>query len=290
MKRFTQVAIAAAAVLVVLVAGYSLLPGFASIGGPLATPTASASPVATSTVIPTSTGPVPLVQAPTETGPGGPDLVPGTYYLSASQGYPTKITFDVPAGWFNWDPDPDFNGILVDKADASQGSGWGLVITTVGLVSTDPCDPGKGPRASPPHVAGSVDSLVAVMARWPGFSVTTPQAIVIDGFRGALIEVSSTRSPGDCPSAVLWTTAGGHTVDGYPMVASTHPVAQFRILDIGGSLVVIRTTDFPETSPNELAGGLALDPRRHALDQAALRQIVASIRFELLQPTPAPSK
>ena len=53
----------------------------------------------------------------------------------------------------------------------------------------------------------------------------------------------------------------------------------FRIVDVNGTLLVIRTTDFPDTSPNELAQGIPDDPTRHAADQVAMQQILDSIRI-----------
>ena len=52
------------------------------------------------------------------------------------------------------------------------------------------------------------------------------------------------------------------------------------------ALLVIRTTDFPQTSPNELSSGVAADPTRHAADQAALHAIFDSI--QLSNPSASP--
>ena len=53
----------------------------------------------------------------------------------------------------------------------------------------------------------------------------------------------------------------------------------YEIVDTGHGLLVIRTTDFPQTSPNELSSGVAADPTRHAADQVALHAILDSIRL-----------
>ena len=45
--------------------------------------------------------------------------------------------------------------------------------------------------------------------------------------------------------------------------------------------VVIRTTDFPETSPYEVEQGVAPDPTRHVDDQVELHQILDSIRISV---------
>jgi hypothetical protein len=63
------------------------------------------------------------------------------------------------------------------------------------------------------------------------------------------------------------------------MIASPSRPAQFRIIDVGGQILAIRTTDYPEPSPYELSQGVAADPTRHAADQVALEKIVESIRI-----------
>ena len=170
----------------------------------------------------------------------------------------------MPAGWFEWQPAGDFEGVLVDSGpDASQGSGWGLMFLAVGPVSRDPCDRAKG--TLDPAETATVDGLVTAMRGWPGFKATAPTPIVVDGYSGQLVELTSTRTSTECPEPVLWTTQLGWLLDAYPLVtADTTPhKVQFRIVDVDGTLLVIRTTDFPETSPNEADQGVAPDPTRH---------------------------
>ena len=104
--------------------------------------------------------------------------------------------------------------------------------------------------------------------------------------RSAATAVFSSRSPrrsglGECPTAMVWETAAGSAVDGYPMAAQlTLRPAQFRILEIGGlGSLIIRTTDFPQESPFEDTQGVAANPTRHAADQPALQAILNSLRF-----------
>ena len=85
----------------------------------------------------------------------------------------------------------------------------------------------------------------------------------------------------DCASQATWTTPGGTTIDAYPMVgdAGQPRTGTFRILDLDGTLVVIRTTDFPDPSPHELAQGVEPDPTRHAADQVEMQGILDSIQI-----------
>jgi hypothetical protein len=207
-------------------------------------------------------------------------LAPGTYRLSSSLGWPGQVSLTVPAGWFQWFPTTDFEGVLVDTSPESpQGSGWGLMFVAVGSVSKDPCSPGKGTFA--PGETSTVDGLVAAMRAWPGFESTTPAPVTVGGFSGLQVELQASTSVNGCTAPLLWTTPMGWRLDAYPLIAggvTTGRPAQFRILDVNGTLLVIRTTDFPETSPNELAQGIADDPTRHAADQTELHQILDSIK------------
>ncbi len=252
------------------------------VGSAPATASPSPSPSVSPTPTATPAPPMPLSNAPQAACyPGGTPgcLAPGTYRLTSST-WPAQVTVDVPAGWFQWLPASDFEGVLVDSGpDAPNGSGWGLMFFAVGAVSADPCDPAKG--TIKPAQTSTVDGLVAVMTKWPGFKATAPTPITVDGFSGKLIELTSTLTTATCPSPVLWTTPQGYDLDAYPVVTAdkTPHTGRYRIVDVNGTLLVIRTTDFPETAPNEAAQGVALDPTRHASDQVELHQMVDSIRI-----------
>ena len=62
-------------------------------------------------------------------------------------------------------------------------------------------------------------------------------------------------------------------------VAGQPRTGTFRIVDVVGTLVVMRTTDFGDPSPHELAQGVEPDPTRHAADQVELQSILDSIRI-----------
>ncbi len=240
------------------------------------TPTPTPTPEPTPTPSLASLSSAPVVTCPLDTAQC---LKPGRYGLSSSV-WPGQITLEVPAGWSQWEPASDFEGVLVDRPDAASGSGWGLMFMTVGAVSKDPCDPKKG--TLDPVTTSTVDGLVNAMRAWPGFRVAAPTPIVVSGYSGQLVELTSSVTLAHCPGATIWTTKQSGVVDAYPLAysASTDKTAykvQFRILDVNGTLLVIRTTDFPETSPYEL-GGVAPNPTRHAADQVALHQMVASIK------------
>lgn len=283
MNTYAKLAIAGAALVVVVVVGYNLLPGTGGFGG-RPTPVPSATPVASPTPSASPASPAMLEQAPQAAcGPtGGPlnCLAAGTYRLSGNV-WPAQITMVVPAGWFEWQPYTDrdaYDALLVD-AGTNGGSGWGLQFSLVGTVAKDPCDPAKGTYAT--AETGTVNGLVAAMSQWPGFAATAPTPTVVAGYSGQLIKLTSTRSSADCPNQSTWTIPQGGSVDAYPMVGTLGKAraGTFRIVAVRGTLLVIRTEDFPETSPNELASGIPDNPTRHAGDQVVLQQIVDSIRI-----------
>jgi hypothetical protein len=216
--------------------------------------------------------------------PGTNCVAAGTYAIGGAA-WPGTITLDIPAGWFLWDPAEDFQALLVDMgADVPGGSGWGGAFSLVGTVSKDPCDASAG--TFPASTTGSAAGLVEAMRAWPGFDVSPATPIEVDGNPGQLVEVTSSRSTVDCEEQVAWTTPAGFAVDAYPMVgASGQPRAgTFRVVDVGGSVIVIRTTEFGDASPHELTQGVAPDPSRHVVDLAELRAILESIRVEAAAP------
>ena len=278
-RRFTSVtnirlAIAAAAVVIVALFGYNLLPRTGTVGGP-PTPPPSPTPSAS------SGPPAMLEQAPEVACGASTCLAPATYRLTGNV-WPGTITMEVPAGWFEWLPftDRDAYDALLIAPSTGGGSGWGLVFSVVDTVSKDPCDATKGryDRAA----TDTIEELAAAMSRWPGFEATAPAApIVVSGYSEQLVAVTSTRTVADCPNGSVWTIPQGGSVDAYPMVGASGKArtGTYRIVDVGGTLLVIMTTDFPETSPNELAQGLPDDRTRHAADQVAMHQVLDSIRI-----------
>lgn len=275
--------LAVAAVVAAVFVGAAVLtnggtgPGVGSAPAP-ASPSPSSTPSPAPTPVPTPSPPTSLYNAPQEACGPGTCIVAGTYSLTAST-WPGRVTFDVPAGWFQYMPGPDFEGVLVDGGtDALSGSGWGVMFATVGTVSIDPCQRSLG--SLDPSLTSTVDGLVTAVGSWPGFEATAPTPIEVDGYSGQLVELTTTRTTADCPAQVLWTTTSGTEVDGYPIVNATGTphTDQLRIVDVNGALLVIRTTDFPETSPYEVEQGVAPDPTRHVADQVELHEILDSIR------------
>ncbi len=271
--RFGLVAVFA---VVITLLGFGLLRGPSQAGGP------SAAPTPTSTAAPTPAGPASLRGSASNPSVNGteypPNLPPGTYYLDT--GYPAKVTLDVPPGWFLWDAATDYNGVLVDSPDARSGSGWGLVISVIGNVYKDACNQYLGVLDT--QTEPSVETVVSAMSSWPGFEITESSAITVDGFAGRMIKVRSNLDHASCPITKMWTSSdSGYSEDGYGLVGSPGHLMTYRLLQVGQSVLVIRTTDFPETSPFELEQGVPESADRHAADQLQLQAMVDSIRISV---------
>lgn len=142
MNSYARIAIAAAAVVVVAVVGYSLLPGTGGVGGkPTAVPTVASTPTATSTAL----GPP----------PNGP-ITPGTYAWSWPGG---QLALDVPSGWTSFE-----GGLGIakgrDAAPAVELANWfpanGFEVTHV---YADACRSEGQLKAVGPAVADLVAAL-----------------------------------------------------------------------------------------------------------------------------------
>ena len=154
-------------------------------------------------------------------------------------------------------------------------------MSKVGTVSRDPCDPEAGSYSAP--LVDTPGQLAAAMADWPGFEVTSPETITVGGRPGVQVEISSTLKSADCPASVLWTTPNGTSMDAYPMITELdleggYP-AEYRIVDVDGSLIAIMTPGLTQTSPFEEEQGIARDPDRHAADAVEMQAILDSIEM-----------
>jgi hypothetical protein len=185
---------------------------------------------------------------------------------------------------------PGTEGLLVERSDVDGGSGWGALFSSVGLVFRDPCDLTKG--TFPSRSTNSVDGLTAAMTSWPGFEVGQPHSVNVGGASGKQVAVRSSKTTTDCPDGVIWWTPQGTAFNSYPEVADRPDTytAQFQIFDVGGDLLAIRTTDFPDPTPTEVGQGVKPDSGRHVADQKTLHAILDSLRFGTRVLTALPPK
>jgi hypothetical protein len=213
-------------------------------------------------------------------------LAPGTYQLSGTPGdWPVPVTVDVPAGWFEPSPAAGWDLVLVNDGPPDYaGSGWGVMFTTVGKVYRDPCNVSKG--TIPAAQVDTPQKLAAAIAAWPGFTTTAAKPITVDGHRALELKIARKAKSDGCGAGNAWLSASGASIDAYPFANGSAYPTTIRIVDTGRGLLVIRASDFPDTSPFEIdPNGLANTPDRHAGDQAALHAILDSVH--LGAPTPA---
>ena len=170
-----KVAIAGAAVVVVAIAGFNLLPGGGP-GGPITTP--NPTPTLTPTPSPASFGSHALGA-----------LEPGTYLLEHVE--PFRIFFRVPADWEKLSaPATIWAG---PASDARLG------FMTVDNVFIDPCDPARG--LLDPPVGPTVDDLATALGSVAGLEASAPTDITLAGFAGKRIDLTVIGTADPCRGA-----------------------------------------------------------------------------------------
>jgi len=170
---------AAAAVLVVAVVAWNLLPGGSEPGG-LPSPTPQPSPTAIPSGSPTATGPVDLLDG---------SLAAGPYRIQDPSGHPggPTIVADIPAGWIGH---PD-----VPAVTSPAGSNNGILISFMeidGLFS-DAChwdvDGTKSATKGDVVVGPTVADLVAALKANTSYTSSAATPVTVGGFAGQEIEL-----------------------------------------------------------------------------------------------------
>jgi hypothetical protein len=251
---------------------------------PTATPSATPAATPTATAAPATAAPLSTLADESNYRPcpnDGPTscLDAGTYRLGSDVVATAVGTVVIADGWFEWDMGPGTEGLLIDRTDAKDGSGWGVLFSSVHLVSRDPCDSTAG--TFPAGSTSSVDGVITAMRKWPGFQVGPARPVTLGGATGKQVAVTSTKTLATCPDPAIWQTPQGTDFNGYPEVGDRAKAytAQFTLLDVAGSVLAIRTTDFPQTTATEIGQGIAADPKRHVTDQATLHAVLDSLQF-----------
>jgi hypothetical protein len=231
MSRSLSIAAAAAAVLIVAVAGYTLLPSLGGFGGPGGTPTATSTPAPTTTPVP-SGGPLALPQG---SSPGA--LAAGTY--RAGPPFSVDVGFTVPAGWQGNVGGPYF--AAVERAQRGTG---GIYLSVLGNVYADACRTERG--LASPSVGPSVDDLVTALTSLNGVTATTPVETTFAGHPATSFTLTPSGSPGTCTGGVLglWQLPLGGVV-------SLSPGQQDRlwVLTVGATRLVVEVDGYTTQTP-----------------------------------------
>lgn len=260
MNNPLKLAIAAAAIAVVAVAGINLLPRQGGIGGPGPSPTAVPSPT-----------PSPVANFVGSFAPGTSYVIDDPCCVRSS-----RIAFTLPAtGWSAFDP------VFVGKNVAGGGDTFDLYFSPflVDNVYTGGCH-WVGTALNPP-VGPTVDDLATALLAQAGPGASPPVAVTVDGHPGKKVELSIPQdidvttcdSDGDAVLFGRWLAAG-QSSGAAPWTYGNGQHNTVYIIDVDGTRQVIDTMYLPGTSQANLA---------------ELDQIIASIKFEPRASSASPS-
>ncbi|HEX8025071.1 MAG TPA: hypothetical protein VF484_02595 [Candidatus Limnocylindrales bacterium] len=244
MTRTTQLLIAAAAVLVVAVVGYNLLPTRpSSIGGqPTLVPTATATQVPTATPVASPTIP---------TG----SLAPGTYTERDAKYTSAAFSFTVPAGW-------SYDGGSIFKGTITQAAALSIDAWLVDNVYMDACN-WRGAFAA---VGPTKADLVAALTAQVGVKRTGPTNVTLGGLAAAKFVLAEApgRPASSCDGGFIhiWPDAGGNEGGGEPLPSGS--TTTIYVIESGG-----HATAFVAQSPKGATSA----------DLAERQAILASMTF-----------
>lgn len=248
MSNITRIAIAIAAVVVVAVIAYNLLPGTSGVGG---------SPSPSPTVAPTP-APTPI-PSPTEAAfpPAGP-LAAGTH-TAILEGI--RVSFSVPGP--GWEASPDGGFIL--KGDGEQPGSLAIAMweSAPENVYSDPC---AHTRLNPPPSHTAVE-LAAAAAAIPGTDlVSGPVSVEVGGFPAQHVVFTIRDDLGcDPKDAYLWVDDGSGAANNWHWASALGSTHQVWITEVDGKIIWIDSETFE-------GGGTGPD--------LEVQQVIDSIQFE----------
>lgn len=228
MNTLAKTAIAAAAVLVVAILGYNLLPG-SDVGGPAPTPT----PIPTASPVPSPTPGVPILRFGT--------LEPGTYRNTSFTSEPFLVT--VPAGWSREDN-------FISNGDPFETEGVSLATWLVSHVYADSCQ-WEGTLVE----AGSTATLTAALGTQVGHQTSGPTEVTVGGRPATRFEFSVAAdfelSACDNEFIRLWPDAGPNENYGLPIFLGQ--TTTVYVLDFDGAALIVATITNDDSPPADLA-------------------------------------
>jgi hypothetical protein len=243
MNGYAKLAAAIAAVVVVAVVGFNLLPAS---GGVAATPSPSPSPSPSPTPTPSPTpSPTPVAFA----FPENTDLAAGTRYQWLVDGVPLSLavpgdgwsTKGAPFGTINRDGGSGPNGTLAGS--------W-LLIWDVENVNVNPCST----RVLSPEPGPSAADLAAAIAGMPGVEVVeAPSEVTVGGLPAQRLVVALPDDLGCAPeSDDLWyqsnsPACGGDTGPCWRYASEPGETIDLWIVDADGGRVVIEAETYKAT-------------------------------------------
>lgn len=259
MNPYAKMAIAAAAVLVVAVLGYSFLPRTPSSGvGPTTSPSPSPSPSASPMAFyEGSLAAGTYTTTPFSAADALGVCVPEALGCTESPADDSiKVTFTLPAGWSS----SGYPSVVaVWRGDAATGLDVvpGLLILRGGSLYSDPCHATPPPEIS---VGPTVDDFANALADHPQLDATTPTSVSLGGYSGKYVDLQ-------LPADVSLCTPDGEFRPWEPGMYAQGPSQRWHlwILDVDGIRLVVQSMDYATTP---------------VADQAELQAVVNSIQIQ----------
>jgi len=251
MNTLTKAAIAAAAVLVVAILGYKVLPG----NGPGTTvPTPSPSPTASPTALHNGTltagtyviTPFGALGSDRCSGNPSPSVNPAASGCSDPRSDDSiRITLAVPDGWAGIDT----TAIWLASQEAKAPSGAALNFGRGAWLHSDPCLTAEQVQknGAPPDipVGPTVDDFASAIADHPTLDATAPVDVTLAGYSGKYIDLQLPADISACETYFPWE----------PGIYAQGPSNRFHlwILDVDGIRVVVQSIDYAGTSAERQA-------------------------------------
>ena len=245
MNSQLKLLVAAAAVVVVAVVGWNLLPKQSGVGGD-PSPSPSPSPTPTST-------PPPLAEG---------ILAAGTYRLRPFASGTMTIDATVPdGGWAGGPP----NAIGGPVGESNGPNGVAVAFFNAQTINSDPCHwdkdgSGNAPQEGDIEVGPTVDDLAAALAGSSVYESTTPVAATLGGYSGKRLELQLVPDPSGCDSydgaGNQYFVFGGRDGSLYAQGGSNK--WQVTIVDVDGTRLIGVLISYADTSGEDLAAAQAI--------------------------------
>lgn len=239
MNNPARIALAAAAVVVVAVVGYNLLPGRGGIGGrPTPEPTilASPSPAPEATLPPGTYLGIPF--SPLRPDGMCPPAIVDATCVEDPRDDTITFRYEVPEPWERLEP----VGAWIDENAPPDGAA--VTVGRGNWLYSDPCVPDDNLNPDIP-VGPTVDDLVTALVDHPLLDVTTPVDVTLAGYSGKYLDL---QVPDDISECFRYRPIDVH-------IYAQGPGHRWHmwVLDVGGVRVLIEGNDYAGTSAARLA-------------------------------------
>jgi hypothetical protein len=238
MNNPLRIAIAAAAVLVVALIGFNVLPRQGGIGGPTVTPSPAPTASPTSSPSPSPSSSRVALQAPRDIDT---QLKPGTYQVATPFAMPFAITFTS-----NWTPKALTQGDVEFLKSSPIDGNLYITADLIEGVFTDPCHSSSGATKAPTTLAGVVQALTHMV----GFTAGPVTDVTIGGYTAKHVVITNSidTATAGCtqgPMLPILTWRGGPSTGAGTNGGLTE---ELWFVEFNGTIVVIDGETGPTTA------------------------------------------